>query len=995
MWLSNAIEKDIQTRDALRELELLAKKYKDATKLPDRSKFLSTEMRLFRPSVLWYFLFVLGFGLVGVFRGLIFETFEGQAWLDLSLNVIIPVFVLAVTITSLARSFSESVKFAGDYFNEVCRMELYCCLTLLTILVATLSSVIANSEVISIIVIECCAGISFGATLSCIIGIAFIIRETIRCSEANKAVDAATNFSARKLSYALVGKHYLTLWGVKYSEILNDWCQQNYKAIRKPYQYFSSIRNGGNNQKDIYLGFKINIHEGAVDYRFEELKELDNVLKNDGVELFLYPHNFQKDNAKLGIIQCPQAARIDGVIGKVERIAKKGCRFHRDRIQESSKRFWQKHFSKLENALRIAIRDNEIGQMYSYLDSLVWVIEAVEKARKDEAVRKANDMLDKCWDLVDLYRQSLRQILLDGQELKHRDKASSFTELLIDSLNNQVIQMLRNGDWRTLRLITWLVPTMYREYEACEIGKDSTLWDSRARFGRFYAWADSLFEEHCANVGEEDQTKMRIVLHEGATKWLLMVDQKKDGDLVGSLLSATKQIAFGREHICFKNKELTCQHLILLGKMISRYLKDEGVVYDDVKNLTSEPLERESNIDFEELASFYLEHQVPYEGHSEYLRLFVDYVPGIRSDPLTGMGSGQSWRMGLGGYEMALSFVYLGSLALRSSEKPAVRAIDYHSIDLKEAISQIKDKVEAEFQSGLETLEEWVGSCAEMHKQQEAKRIAKSTINKEAWQNYDEGFREGLKECLPFVDYCVKKGYVEESDAVSMKTNWHMPKEFFLERSPDDIVRKGRNHGNEFGCDANTWTIRSLIDFKDEEAEVGKDVGMILIQNNEVRVEAAKEVQKAVDWLKDTGCGIDQGVVILRGVGPDVLHLSEYIPAWREKGMERGFEGYYHGYPVLYLRDVRGHPLCAAMDLRDWRGLEVCPKLLNENQAGRVLKIREREKEEIDKAIEEGTDEIQAKGYCVVELELLWKVPEEKPKQKVFPYPLPPPESKI
>ncbi len=1004
MWLSKAIEKDKQTRDALRELERLAKKCEDATKLTDISRFFSTEMRWFRPSLLWYCLFVLGFGVVGVFRGLMFETFEGQEWLDLSLNVIIPVFVLAVTITSLARSFSESVKFADEYFNEVCRMELYCCLTLLTMLVTILSSVIANSKVISIVVIECCAGISLGATLSCITGIAFIIRETIRCAESSKAVQAATNYAARKLSYALVGKHYLTLWMTKYDEIIKDWCQHDLKAIRSPSQYICGVNFQDDNsiQKEIRLNFKIDIQDGAVDYNLRELKKLNDMLNENGSELFLYPHSFQKGRAILGTIQSPQKEKFEKFFKNVNQIAKKGCRFKRDRIHERNKRFWEEHFNKLESALKRAIRDNEIGQMYSYLDSLVWVIEAIEKARKDEVVRRANDMLDKCWDLIDLYRKSLRQILLDGKHLEHQDKASNFTNLLIESLRKQVEQILEKGDWATLKLITWLVPQMYMEYESCGIKTDSILRESRALFGSFYAWTDSLFEEHCGKVAEEDQVRMRIVLHEGATKWLLMANKKKDSDLVKSLYSATGKIAFGRKQICFKHKDLACQHLLLLGKMISRHLKDEGVVSDDVKSLVPEPYERALKIDFEELTSFYLEHQVPIESHREYLRLFVNYVPGIRSDPLTRMGSGQSWSMGLGGYEMALSFVYLGSFALRSGEEPVARAIDFISGHFENAIKEMKVKNKTGgftlFYKGFDNFEKWVRDCSNMHRQQEAERIAESQIEPEVCQSYDRGFQEGLKESVPFIDYCVKKGYVEESDAAARKINWHMPKEWFLGRSPNDIVREGTSHGKEIGHDANTQTVRLLIDYEEEEADVEKDVGMRLIQNNEAREKAAKEVQKAVGWLKGTGCSTEQGMIILRGVGPDVLHLfneSEYKRAWKEKGMERGFEGYYYGYPVLYLWDVRGRPLCAAMDLRGWRGLNVRPELVNENQAGKVLEIRERRPEEIKKATEGDTDEIQAKGYCVVELELFWKMPEEKPKQKVFPYALPPSESTV
>lgn len=999
MWLSKAIEQDARTRVALRKLESLIREYKDATKLPGKSKFISTEIRWFRPSVLWYVVFVFGFGLVGYFRGFVSETIEVKLWLEWLLRIIVPIFVLAVTITNLARSFNESVKFAGEYFNEVCRIELYSCLTLLTILLTIMGRIIADSNVISTVIINCITGCCLGATLWCITGIAFIIRETIRCAKSGEAVQAATNYATRKLSHALVKKYYLNLWMTKYGEIIEAWCKRDCKAIQPPSRYFHirSFHNGEGNQKEVSLNFKIDIHKGAVDYKLEGLKEIDNALNTGEVELFLNRHEFQKGKAVLGIIQHSQEVNIDELVSKVRRITNKGCRFHRDIIQESSERFWREHFNKLENALGRAIRGNDISQMDTYLESIVSVIEAVEKARKDATVRKTNDRLDKCWDLIDLYRRSLRQILLEGREIKHWDKASSFSELLIESLHNQVEQMFTNGDWKTLKLITWLVPTMYEEYETCGIDKNSTLRERRARFGSFYAWANGLFEEHCKTVDEKVQTQMRVVLHEGATRWLLLADKKKDADLVKSLCSATKGIAFGRSSINFKRDELVCQHLILLGKIISRFLSDEGIGSDDVKNLVFDPYERKPNIDFEGLVSFYLEHEVPHKDHREYLRLFVNYIREGRPDPLRGYSGGRGYRMGLCGYEMALSFVYLGSIAMGSGGEPLIRAIDFQSSFLKEAMSKMKEK-RSEVDSnllyiGIEKLEGWVESCGETHRQQEAERIAASQIEQGVRLNYDSGFQEGLKETIPFVDYCVKKGYFEESDSASREIKWHMPKEMFLEKTSDDIIRIGNSHGHDIGNDENTWTVRSLIDFKDKETNEGEDINISLIKNDDARKKAAKDVQRAVAWLKERGCSDEEGLIVLRGIGPDVLHLFNedgYQPAWREEEMERGFEGFYHGYPVLHLWDARNRPLCAAMDLRGWSGLIVRPELANENQAGKVLGIRERTPEEIEKAIGDDKSKLlRAKGYCVVELELFWKVPEEKPKQKVFPYELP------
>ena len=98
MWLSKAVEKDAQTKETLRELERLIRKYKDATELTDERKFCfkvrSTEIRWFRPSVQLYLGFVFAFGVVGCLRGCFIETVEVETWLNWLLRIIVPIFVL-------------------------------------------------------------------------------------------------------------------------------------------------------------------------------------------------------------------------------------------------------------------------------------------------------------------------------------------------------------------------------------------------------------------------------------------------------------------------------------------------------------------------------------------------------------------------------------------------------------------------------------------------------------------------------------------------------------------------------------------------------------------------------------------------------------------------------------------------------------------------------------------------------------------------------------
>ena len=120
MWLSKAIKKDAQIRLALRELERLAKKYQDATKLPGKSKFFSTEIRWFRPSVWWYILFVLGFvavlysALSGLYGVVYTDLIQFILAMTGSIGLAITVYIRAVKDDILVSGFSE----AGA-FNEI------------------------------------------------------------------------------------------------------------------------------------------------------------------------------------------------------------------------------------------------------------------------------------------------------------------------------------------------------------------------------------------------------------------------------------------------------------------------------------------------------------------------------------------------------------------------------------------------------------------------------------------------------------------------------------------------------------------------------------------------------------------------------------------------------------------------------------------------------------------------------------------------------------
>ncbi len=387
MWLSKRIESDPKTKETLCKLEGLIAEYQDATRLGEVARgcrsFFSTEMRGLRPSWQRFLLMTFLFAVGGGFSAAITDGASAEQWVSVSMAVIVPIFVIAVTITSVARSFSESLKFAEEYFNEACRMELYCCMALAAMLLGIVARVVAGNEEVWGAMRGMAGGASLGAVVSCVTGIAFIIRETVRCSRLAEAIKAASAFAARKLGFAFLSDAYLNVWMAKYEEVLEDWCRRELKAIETPERYDRSMmgEENGAQQKEICLGFDVEISKGYIDYHLGCLRRLDKKLKDVGALLFLCPHIWQQGIAQLGILQCAGVGSC-GLVEEVEQLGENACKFRHDKHQQTGEREWRDLLERMGDALDKAIQQADSAKLEAYLGALTAALRAVEKGRE-------------------------------------------------------------------------------------------------------------------------------------------------------------------------------------------------------------------------------------------------------------------------------------------------------------------------------------------------------------------------------------------------------------------------------------------------------------------------------------------------------------------------------------------------------------------------------------------------------------------------------------
>lgn len=117
MWSSEKVIKESPAKEALAEILRLAAKYEDATDIGVETEggrsFLSWEIRFFRPSVKMWVAIVGLFCVAGGIRGWFDPELEFSEWTREILRIVVQVFVVGVSITTLARALSESAKFTA------------------------------------------------------------------------------------------------------------------------------------------------------------------------------------------------------------------------------------------------------------------------------------------------------------------------------------------------------------------------------------------------------------------------------------------------------------------------------------------------------------------------------------------------------------------------------------------------------------------------------------------------------------------------------------------------------------------------------------------------------------------------------------------------------------------------------------------------------------------------------------------------------------------
>lgn len=987
-WLSSSVEKQPDVGDALTDLARGIREYKDAGKpsacRETKGGFWSNEVGLLRPGWKLFSGISVVFGIAGGIFSLLVRSYEAGTWADLALAVTVPVFVLGISLVAVARSMSDSGRFAVEYLNESCRMPWFCWLTLVAVVVGLVGRFLCTVKWFpNVVTVAICAA-SLGAAIDCLLMLAFVVCETIRCSDSSESIRVVSKYAARRLSYAYLKEAYGTLFWRQRRDYLEKWCAG--RAIHPPSQYYgyyfrSSLHSGeGADDVEIKLDGRARGENEYKDYDLESLAALDNYLKENDAELYLSSPEYENEQGLLGILSSENVRQNERLQDDVSTMGREVVRLKKVAFVEEDDDFWDSQQSKLYEAVERGVDKADPIEVKAYLDAVnVPVCVLREVRRKHKVVRDAyGEHVQRGYDLVRLYLRALHEILaVQEKKPKHRvEDAYKLLDVVRSSVWEETKKIFIDMDYHAMELFTWVVQQMYRVIE--EAGKKAEpVREMRGRFGGFYAFAEGWLE-----VGKsrdpDGVKKMRLVLHEGLTKWLLFVMGKGNQELVEELCDAAREIVFAREGVGFGHSEAVAQHFVLAGYLIGK-ARQEKENATAVGRLFFEGHLHKADVNFDALVEFYLRGSFSRERLASYVNIF--YRPTeVHTKLLTGISHSSGFGM-TGSPQMTLAFIFLGAHALKSSGR-----VPYPVRDMAGRINQqYIDTVDEVFKGGgldhgLCELRKWLEECDKLHDAEQARQIAEAEFDPKKVEEWKRKFWEGYSRAMPVLAMCLKNGNYEIDNDAKSERQCVLPKVAVMDWKYPLSGAEGDEYGRSIGQEMEKELVKKMAEHKARESKVEGGLSEV--------------VGKAVSWLETERCANDKGIVVVvskRSPGSELHNDKDFVPSSREDVRSRGFDGFYRGFRIVWLGEEsssEGDVKAVGVDLREWRGIKVKEEVVTEGRFGR-LDVRTWREEEIQKAIAskklEEKDVNKAKGNCPVDVSFSWEYVEgELPRRKAF-----------
>jgi len=288
-------------------------------------------------------------------------------------------------------------------------------------------------------------------------------------------------------------------------------------------------------------------------------------------------------------------------------------------------------------------------------------------------------------------------------------------------------------------------------------------------------------------------------------------------------------------------------------------------------------------------------------------------------------------------------------------------------------------------------LKKWLKSCKEYDEAKEDKEIAEATIDKAKAEEHEKKFWEGYSRAVPFLSMCLKNGNYEIDNNVKNEWIYHLPKIALFNWKYPISGADGDEYGLSIGHKMEKNVFKTIVEGDSAESKV--EGGL------------AEAIVEAVNWMENEGCANSKSIVIVASREFPEIALSkdkDFVPSWREDVRSLGFDGFYRGFPISWLREgdedegeengaKEKKPQCqkvVAVDLRGWIGLRVRKEVVTNRRFGE-LKIRTWTDEEINQAIKssklEAKDVDKAKGNCPVDVTFFWESNKDKlPKTRAF-----------